>query len=249
MQNIAAAIERLIAQGLTQREADGQRSEWVALSVRKTLEDEAAWKFLETSNTRADAAAQARLDYQNAATAEAAITALTAASNCHIGRRTPFQVAAEWQKAQPPGPNIKEAHASLRLASRTPGPDRTDVKLPDDVGVDKPDQISREFARRRFFALQASPSLARLFRFVVDLECPVQVLDRVIAAAQAYPEPKAFDHDAFGRVAVTVPKTAPARLRAAALSAAMNESIRRASLFPNGLSVRWPRKPVRTRSL
>jgi hypothetical protein len=211
LKNIGDAIESLKSKGVTKADTDVQRAEWVALSVRKILEDEDAWKALETSNLRADAAAKARLEYQNAPTAKDAIIALTNASNCHIGRRTPFAVAAEWQNVQPEGPKIEEAHASHRLASRTPGPDGTDVKLPDDVGLDTPKQIIREFARRRFFALQASPSLARLFRFVVDLDCPVRLLDQVMATGQTYPERDTVDRDTLGRVAESAPQAVPAR--------------------------------------
>lgn len=203
LNNINTAVARLIAQGATQADADLQRGDWAALAVRKVLEDEDAWKALRTSDARADAAAKARLDYQNAASAAAAIAALTG-SNCHIGRRVPFQVAAEWQKEKPTGPKIEEPQASHRLASRTPGPEGTEVKPLNDGP-------NREFARRRFFALQANPSLARLFRFVVDLECPVEILDQAMAAAHPFPEEKSFDVDALSRVAALGSKAAPAR--------------------------------------
>ena len=210
LRKTGVAIEEQVAKltNLTFEERKAIRKEWIALAVRQALEDEDAWKELETSRKRADDTAQARSKYLAAKDAAEAVAALTS-SDCHHGRRTPFDAAAAWgvSAAAPQGPQIKEAHAAHRLASQTPGPDGKDVELPADVNDPR-----SEFARRRFFALQTSPTLSRLFRFVVDLECPVERLHAALADATEFAAAKAFDVDAADRTAPEAsPDAAPAR--------------------------------------
>jgi hypothetical protein len=183
--SVQAALQRLPPP------ADDQEKELrikaiVADYARQQLLDEDARAALKESRERAVAAAKARIKYQGADTPNAAIDALADVSECHLGRTAPAVMAAELRDSGNV-PDIGEAHATHRLASQTPGID----------GKEAPPVQTKamELARRRFFALQANPSLARLFRFVVDVECSVDALFEKAAQAAVYPDTTALDFD------------------------------------------------------
>ncbi|WP_426418097.1 hypothetical protein [Bradyrhizobium genosp. A] len=164
----------------------------VADFARQQLTDEDAHAALEESRKRADAAAAARNKYDTTTSSSGdAIAALVAASDCHAGRSAPAAMAAKLRD-NAKAPDLGEAHAEHRLASNTPG-----IKSAPPVQTRE-----LEIARRRFFALQANPSLARLFRFVVDVQCPANELFGKAAQATDYPD-NALDFDATGSAVQT----------------------------------------------
>jgi hypothetical protein len=150
--------------------------------IAAAFADQDAWKALEPSRKRADATAVARRAYQDRNnTAADAIKALTQA-HTHLLRRTPAQ-SALGAGANSQGIDVSEAVAAYQLASRTDG---TSPPL---------DAADIEFARRKLFAIQTNPSLARLFCFVVDYRCDAKDLVAVAAGAQAYPDGSVLDLD------------------------------------------------------
>jgi hypothetical protein len=173
---------------------------------REKAEEQAALKTLGSSGERADAAARARRNYLDAEKPDQAIDFLTV-PECHVNRRPPITCARDLLSAPTAGPQIDQAHAAFQLASR-PASTAGESKLPDDVA--SPDL---ETARRRFFALQAHPSLARLFRFVVDTECKLSELTSTLESASVkaaeYPEASVLDHDEPASVNRKAPRVLP----------------------------------------
>ncbi|MFO1116549.1 MAG: hypothetical protein U1E28_12750 [Beijerinckiaceae bacterium] len=154
-------------------------------------EDIDAYGKLKTSRGHADKFAAARRTYLDTSKSSSdAIDALMGAHNL-LATRSPL--AAAWHFGDPSNFTDKvkrksltrtvlnEAAAAYRLASRTPVFTGGPVHPPED-------DDSTEFARRRLFTIQANPSLARLFGFVIDFECATTVLEKLVADAHKYPE-------------------------------------------------------------
>ncbi|ARP64331.1 hypothetical protein A9K65_013780 [Mesorhizobium sp. WSM1497] len=176
------------------------------------LEDLKAWDALKGSRQRADYFAEARRVFADVnTTPEDALKALKAGA-MHNVWRPPLEAAMRagalervtdekgnvQEKAL--GIEFAEASAAYRLASRTPPhADAAPLRLADeDPGV--------EYTRRRLFTIQSNPSLARLFRFVVDFTCElngktvngteVPGLSDVVKGGNAYmEESKVLDRD------------------------------------------------------
>ncbi|UVC18017.1 hypothetical protein [Mesorhizobium onobrychidis] len=174
-----------------------KKKELTAATLAALAEDDASWDALCASRRRADKFAAARLVYQDLqATSKQAICALVKAHQ-YLLSRTPLAAAMHFS-ADNLGTTtvvndpLPEAIAAYRLASQTPTFDgaKSDVApVTDDPGL--------EFARRRLHMLQSNPSLGRLFRFVVDFECPVTELAKAANGAAQYDE-TVLDRDPDG---------------------------------------------------
>lgn len=165
------------------------------------ITDDKAYTALKNSRVRADAFAHRRVQYQQAASSQDAVKALTR-SHIHLLLQgtSPIQLARDNSYFQAKGtrrlvqsdPLPTEELAAFRLASRTPdGSPSAAPLLKEDPAV--------EFARRRLFTLQANPSLSRLFRFVVDFQCDRSLLEAALtqpqASAQEYGDEVLYDRE------------------------------------------------------
>ncbi|HYD69915.1 hypothetical protein [Azospirillum sp.] len=169
--------------------------------------DNAAWDRLGDSRTRAKATAAARRAYHEMNDPVKALEALATTADCHAGRRSPEACARALHAAPQAGPQIEEAHAAYRLSSSPPLPE------PGKPQIAAPAPLTGandDFARRRLFALQAHPSLARLFRFVVDVECDLEVLLNAFGGLPPLGrEVKVLDHDVRIRSNALPPEALP----------------------------------------
>lgn len=170
------------------------------------LNEAVAQQKLKESRQRADLIVKAQNEYLTAATPAGAIKSLLA-SQGHENRRAPEFCAKDLLQIDTAGPQLDAAHAAFILSS---------YSKPEDMPADfKPDEKNtvREFALRRMFALQAHPSLARLFRFVVDLEYPldefVEKLKKKPISPANYADPGVLDHDAMMKRNDEVPDPIP----------------------------------------
>lgn len=161
--------------------------------MREEAEVEEIAAALASSAARADAAATSRRDYLGAKSAADAITALTRGPDMHCYRVPPEACARTLIINPAAGPSIDAAHAAYRGSSQPGAPGSTAPRLPADVDGNLDPEL--EFARRRFYSLQAYPSLARLFRFVVDVECELSQLEASVAGPTKQ-EGDVLDHDA-----------------------------------------------------
>ncbi|WP_316166834.1 MULTISPECIES: hypothetical protein [unclassified Bradyrhizobium] len=142
------------------------------------------------SSARADAVAAARRRYLDANDSKSAIDELKKADS-HCNRTPPGACAKAFAINPALGPQLDAAHAAYQAASRTAEPGKSTDRLPADVDGDFDAEL--EFARRRFFSLQTYPSLARLFRFVIDVQCEVAQLAAKVAG-ETKPEQGVLDH-------------------------------------------------------
>ncbi|MFO1100738.1 MAG: hypothetical protein U1E81_21395 [Xanthobacteraceae bacterium] len=153
-----------------------------ALRVAANFSDVDAWNDLDHSRSCADIIAKARRDYQAALSSFGAISALKTVTDCLLSR-TPLESARKiaWQRDDAKtGVAMTEPLAAYRLASRTPT-GSADAPLP-------PTDRDADFARRRLFAIQTNPSLARLFGFVVDFRCKADDLQTAARNGHGYPD-------------------------------------------------------------
>ncbi|MDX1124783.1 hypothetical protein GOL24_10755 [Sinorhizobium medicae] len=175
-------------------------SPWNDAKAAAEKEDEDAWEDLANSRQRADHFAKARRIFADLnSSSEDAIKALTdalqklamrtvsmAALNAGAMRKVVDKEGREKEVAL--GIEVAEASAAYRLASRTP-------TSPSDV-IRYPPEDPVEYARHRLFTIQSNPSLARLFRFVVDFTCPTGELEKLVQMGQSYEDGTILDLDA-----------------------------------------------------
>lgn len=173
-----AMINRIEAWKKQRRVRSSKLSQPSPLALERDIaglvDDDQAWKDLDASRRRADRFASARKYYQDPNNSAADAVKRLIDVQKHLGGRTPLD-AALYAGAQALGVETSEAKAAFQLASRvSTNPDDT-IGIPPAM-----DAAEVEFARRRLFAIQTNPSLARLFGFVADFHCPVNDL---VAAA------------------------------------------------------------------
>lgn len=176
---------------------DKEKDDLTAATLAALAEDDDSWNALAASRGRADNFAAARRAYQNPqVSSKQAICALVKAHQ-YLLSRTPLAAATHFSadnldKTALVNNPITEATAAYRLASQTPTFDGAKADVAPVIG-----DPGIEFARRRLHMLQSNPSLGRLFRFVVDFECPVAELAKAVDGAAEYEE-TVLDRDPNG---------------------------------------------------
>lgn len=160
--------------------------------LERRYEEEVAWMDLAKSRARTDADALAYDTYLKEIDPRKAVDALKKRPVDCPQKPTPVQVAINL-KAQPnAGPALQEAHGALRLSSERMNKEGEPLGGDGNPVLLNPDG---EFALRRMFALQAHPSLARLFYFIVDVECDADAFRSAGTKPDLFDEENVLDHD------------------------------------------------------
>ncbi|WP_456822988.1 hypothetical protein [Bradyrhizobium sp. USDA 4502] len=160
--------------------------------LEQRYEEEVAWKDLAESRARTDADALAYDTYLKETDPKKAVAALKKRQLGCPEKPTPAQVAIKLRSQPHAGPALQEAHGALRLSSEKMNKEGEPLK--GDGNPIEPN-VDGEFALRRLFALQAHPSLARLFHFVVDVECNVDAFRSTDTNPDWFDEENVVDHD------------------------------------------------------
>lgn len=166
-----------------------EKDELTTATLAALVEDDDSWEALNASRQRADKLTEARREYQKlTTTSKAAICALVKAHQ-YLLSRTPLAAAMHFSgdgldRKRSIGNPLPEAVAAYRLASETPTVDG--AKKAAGFRDTADDERHIDFARRRLYMLQGNPSLGRLFRFVVDFECPVKMLEDAVNGAHGF---------------------------------------------------------------
>ena len=164
--------------------------------------DSLAQQDLQGARKQADALAEARTAYLRAGTSLEAVEKLLQGR----GPVKPVEAQAKcWQDPTATDKtDITAAAAAMRLASSGHQPSLTgngpNLKGPD---------AATQFAQRRLFALQAHPSLARLFRFVIDVECPLSDLMEALEPGAARTPTTIMEADVYDQDVPPTPRGDP----------------------------------------
>uniref|UniRef100_Q07JF1 Uncharacterized protein n=1 Tax=Rhodopseudomonas palustris (strain BisA53) TaxID=316055 RepID=Q07JF1_RHOP5 len=160
--------------------------------LEQRYEEEVAWKDLAESRARTDADVLAYDTYLKETDLKKAVAALKKRQVGCPEKPTPGQVAIKLRSQPNAGPALQEAHGALRLASEKMNAEGEPLDGDGNPVERNPDG---EFALRRLFALQAHPSLARLFHFVVDVECNADAFRSTDTSPDWFDEENVLDHD------------------------------------------------------
>lgn len=159
------------------------------------VEDQAAQEALMPSRARADRFTDARREYnKKGLTPDDAVQAFWKEMKARLNYRPPAVAALkagapDMARGGQTEVEMTEALAAYRLSSTAPWQSTKTVET--DLVNQSDDET--EYARRRLYTIQTSPSLGRLFRFFVDFTCKRADLQKLVQVIPAYNDSPIID--------------------------------------------------------
>lgn len=163
--------------------------------VANQIEDTAALNALGGSRTRANDFTDARRGYYDKTLLpEDAVDAFWKKMKAGLHYRPPalaaLEAGAPAEKSGDTEVKMDEAVAAYRLSSTAPWQSE---KTFDNEAIEQPTEKEIDYARRRLYAIQTSPSLGRLFRFFVDFTFKREDLQKVLQTIPSYDDSPIVD--------------------------------------------------------